>query len=177
MFFKYSIALIKDKNLHNILCYTIKKNVSCDIFFLYITNSDYLLKNILLKYFLLILSFFINLKIYFINYTPLNLNELLNFYMNSNISLSCPINKANSTLLQSFIDIYNSNLTDPQKIFFKKINEELLKEDSPLIKGLELFMKEKHFTESLLWQISFEGDIAIKIFTEIGIKNNFNLFN
>ena len=97
--------------------------------------------------------------------------------MNSNISLLCSINKDNSTLLQSYIDIYNSNLTDPQKIFFKKINEELLKEDSPLIKGLELFMKEKHFTESLLWQISFEGDISIKIFTEIGIKNNFNLFN
>lgn len=177
MFFNLSIALIKDKNLHDMLCYTIKKNVLKDTFFLYITNNDYLLKNILIKYFLLILSFFINLKLYFINYIPLNLNELLDFYKNSNIFISYCINKDNTTLLQNYIDIYDSNLADPQKIFFKKINEDLneeLKENSLLIKGLELFMKEKHFTESLLWEISFEGDIAINIFIDIGIKNKFN---
>jgi len=177
MFFKYSIVFIKNRNLHDILCYTIKKNMSKDNFFLYITNSDYLLKNILIKYFLLILSFFIHLKLYFINYFPLNLNELLDFYLNSNISISCSLindKVSNITLLQNYIDVYDSNLVDPQKIFFKKINEELLKENSPLIRGLELFMKEKHFTESLLWEISYEGDIAINIFTDIGIQNIFN---
>lgn len=169
MFFKYTIVFIKNKNLHDTLCYTIKKNLSNDKFLLYITNSDYLLKNILIKYFLLIVSFFIHLKFWFISYVPLNLEELLNFYMNSNISISC-----SAISLKEYIDIYDSNLVDVQKIFFKKINEELLKENSPLIRGLELFMKEKHFTDSLLWEISYEGDIAVKIFTDIGIKNIFN---
>ena len=115
MFFKYSIVFIKNKNLHDIICYTIKKNMSKDNFFLYITNNDYLLKNILIKYFLLILSFFINLKIYFINYIPLNLDELLNFYMNSNISLTCSLlndKNSNITLLQNYIDIFDKKTID-----------------------------------------------------------------
>jgi hypothetical protein len=164
-----TINCIKNKNIHDLSCFTIIKKSSKNINLLYILNDECLFKNIFIKYFYLIISYFINIKIYFINFIPLNLDELLIFFSNSNISLSMSfVNDNNLTLLNNYLITYNSDLYHTQKIFFTKINEELTKKDSFLIKGLELFIKQKYFSVELLWDISFEGNTAIDIFIDLG---------
>jgi hypothetical protein len=151
------------------------------------------------KWIFFIISNFININIIFVDIIPLNIIDIFKFYKNSNVRFEIVTNnQLCKNIISEFINknyniIINKNFDSNLNIidnlmeknkdilyheqikFFNYIskidnNSNLTCEQLNFINGLNYFIKFNNNYLYILWEISYEGQIAIDLFIKDGKK-------
>jgi len=180
--------IISNSNIYSLSCLTIIKNIKKNnLIFYYINDNGSL--SFINKYLYILLGYFINLDITYIDYIPDNIDNFMylsklfrsniKFQLIDNFNLFS--NKYYLKFQNQYIFNYNDSLIDEQKIFFEKIRKASLEyinntndiDNLSLINGINLYFNKNNFNDITLWDTSFYGEIAISLFIKDGKKNSF----
>jgi hypothetical protein len=175
--------IISSDNIYSLSCISIIKNYNIDnLYFHYILfdNSNLYLH----RYLYILYGFFFKLNITYIDFIPNDINNFIYYskLFNSNIKINIidNFNHFSNTKYKIYINNYIENNIDKllpdQKFFYSRLkkaysdylNYEMESDDVFLLKGLKIYFNEKKFNDSILWEISHSGDIAIDFFIKEG---------